>query len=138
VLANRKGDLKVSVINEVGKESVLGVLGAGNFFGEGRGRSVRSNGESDRDCTHDWYSLLKKNEVIRVLRPEHAFSDRFRLYAFTEHPNRGGFDRSAFQLERETAASSAFAARSLRQAITSGIDDSLHVGSSILRVVLHE
>src|ERR1017187_1404956 len=39
----QKGGVKLSVVNEVGKEAVLAILGAGDFFGEGgmAGQSVR-------------------------------------------------------------------------------------------------
>jgi CRP-like cAMP-binding protein len=43
VLYIQKGGVKLSVVNEVGKEAVLAILGPGDFFGEGgmAGQSVR-------------------------------------------------------------------------------------------------
>src|ERR1700675_957447 len=43
VLYLQKGGVRLSVVNEVGKEAVLAVLGSGDFFGEGSiaGQSVR-------------------------------------------------------------------------------------------------
>jgi hypothetical protein len=44
--------------------------------------------------------VIEKKEMIRALHSEHEFSDRFIAYhAFKEHPRRGGFGRSALQLE---------------------------------------
>jgi hypothetical protein len=49
------GGVKLSVVNEIGKEGVLAILGRCDFFGErGHGRSVCSNGDSDRNYTHDF------------------------------------------------------------------------------------
>src|ERR1700687_3952884 len=43
VIYIQKGGVKLSVVNEVGKEAVLAILGPGDFFGEGgmAGQSVR-------------------------------------------------------------------------------------------------
>src|ERR1700682_2711279 len=43
ILYIQKGEIKLSVINEVGKEAVVAILGAGDFFGEGNlaGQLVR-------------------------------------------------------------------------------------------------
>jgi hypothetical protein len=41
--------VKLSVVNEIVKEGALAILGRGDFSGEGGWRSVRSNGDSDRD-----------------------------------------------------------------------------------------
>jgi CRP-like cAMP-binding protein len=55
VMYIQKGGVKLSVVNEVGKEAVLAILRPGDFFGEGgHGRSVCSNGNSDRDYPHDF------------------------------------------------------------------------------------
>jgi len=55
VMYIQRGGVKLSVVNEVGKEAVLAILGPGDFFGEGEhGRPVCSNGNSDRDYTYDF------------------------------------------------------------------------------------
>ena len=43
VMYIQKGGVKLTVVNEVGKEAVLAILGPGDFFGEGgmAGQSVR-------------------------------------------------------------------------------------------------
>jgi CRP-like cAMP-binding protein len=55
VLYIQKGGIKLSVVNEVGKEAVVAMLGPGDFFGEGgHGRSACSYGDGDRDLSHDF------------------------------------------------------------------------------------
>ena len=53
VMYIQKGGIRLSVVNEVGKEAVVAMLGPGDFFGEGgHGRSGCSYGDGDRDHTH--------------------------------------------------------------------------------------
>src|SRR5207249_9245467 len=55
VMYIQNGGVKLSVVNAVGKEAVLAILRPGDFFGEGgHGRSVCSNGDSDRDYVHNF------------------------------------------------------------------------------------
>jgi CRP-like cAMP-binding protein len=54
VLYVQKDGIKLSVVNEVGKEAVVAMLGPGDFFGEGGpGRSACSYGDGDRNHAHD-------------------------------------------------------------------------------------
>ena len=62
VLYIQKGGIKLSVVNEVGKEAVVAMLGPGDFFGEGGGWSGRSNGDGDRDHTHDFTRYRKTRD----------------------------------------------------------------------------
>ena len=76
----RKGGIKVSVVNEVGKEAVVAMLGPGDFFGEGglAGQTVRMG--TATAITPTTLLVIEKQEMIRVLHAEHAFSDRFVAY----------------------------------------------------------
>ena len=80
VMYIQKGGVKLSVVNEVGKEAVLAILGPGDFFGEGgmAGQSVRMG--TATAVTPTTLLVIEKNEMIRVLHAEHAFSDRFMSY----------------------------------------------------------
>src|ERR1700726_854237 len=80
VMYVQKGGVKLSVVNEVGKEAVLAILGPGDFFGEGgmAGQSVRMG--TATAITPTTLLAIEKNEMIRVLHAEHAFSDRFVAY----------------------------------------------------------
>ena len=77
VLYIQKGDVRLSVVNERGKEAVVAVLGEGDFFGEGclAGQAVRIG--SATAVTATTVMSIDKKEMSRVLHAEHAFSDRF-------------------------------------------------------------
>src|SRR6202166_109098 len=85
VLYIQKGGIKLSVVNEVGKEAVVGMLGPGDFFGEGglAGQSVRMG--TATTITPTTLLVIEKNEMIRVLHAEHAFSDRFVSYMLSRN-----------------------------------------------------
>jgi CRP/FNR family transcriptional regulator, cyclic AMP receptor protein len=80
VMYLQKGGVKLSVVNEVGKEAVLAILGPGEFFGEGgmAGQALRMGTATAMAPTT--MLVIEKNEMIRVLHAEHAFSDRFVAY----------------------------------------------------------
>jgi CRP/FNR family cyclic AMP-dependent transcriptional regulator len=80
VMYVQKGNVKISVVNEVGKEAVLAILQPGDFFGEGgmAGQLVRKG--TATAITPTTLLVIEKAEMIRVLHVEHAFSDRFASY----------------------------------------------------------
>jgi CRP/FNR family transcriptional regulator, cyclic AMP receptor protein len=77
VLYIQKGNVRLSVVNERGKEAVVAVLGPGDFFGEGclAGQPVRIATAST--LTAATIMSIEKKEMSRVLHAEHTFSDRF-------------------------------------------------------------
>jgi CRP/FNR family transcriptional regulator, cyclic AMP receptor protein len=77
VLYIRAGGVKLSVVNEVGKEAVVAILGPGDFFGEGclAGQPVRIG--SATAMTPTTLLVIEKSEMLRVLHQERALSDRF-------------------------------------------------------------
>src|ERR1700723_4768454 len=77
VLYIQKGGVKLSVVNEVGKEAVVAILGPGDFFGEGciAGQTICI--ATAKTITPTTALVIEKSEMIRVLHVEHAFSDRF-------------------------------------------------------------
>jgi CRP/FNR family transcriptional regulator, cyclic AMP receptor protein len=80
VLYIQKGGIKLSVVNAVGKEAVVAMLGPGDFFGEGglAGQLVRMGTATAIAPTT--LLVIEKKEMVRVLHTEHAFSDRFIAY----------------------------------------------------------
>jgi CRP-like cAMP-binding protein len=77
VLYIQKGSVKLTVVNEAGKEAVVAMLGPGEFFGEGclAGQPQRmATAASTTPCT---ILVIEKPEMIRLLRAERALSDRF-------------------------------------------------------------
>ena len=80
VMYIRFGGVKLSVINEVGKEAVVAMLGPGDFFGEGclAGQKVRMG--TATAITPTTVLAIDRDEMVRVLHGEHQFSDRFINY----------------------------------------------------------
>jgi CRP/FNR family transcriptional regulator, cyclic AMP receptor protein len=80
VLYIQKGGVKLSVVNEVGKEAVVAILGPGDFFGEGclAGQTICMG--TATAITPTTVLVIEKNEMVRVLHAEHALSDRFISY----------------------------------------------------------
>jgi CRP-like cAMP-binding protein len=85
VLYIQKGGIKLSVVNEVGREAVVAMLGLGDFFGEGgmAGQLVRMGTATAIAPTT--LLVIEKREMIRVLHAEHAFSDRFLAYMLSRN-----------------------------------------------------
>jgi CRP/FNR family cyclic AMP-dependent transcriptional regulator len=85
VLYIQKGGVRLSVVNETGKEAVVAVLGPGDFFGEGclAGQPIRIG--SATAITATTVLIIEKKEMIRVLHAEHAFSDRFISYMLSRN-----------------------------------------------------
>ena len=73
----QSGRIKLSVVNEVGKEAVVAMLEPGDFFGEGclAGQPVRIG--TATAITPSAVLDIEKSEMFKVLHEQHAFSDRF-------------------------------------------------------------
>ena len=73
----QQGGVKLTVVNETGKEAVVGVLGPGDFFGEGclGGQVVCML--TATAVTPTTVLVIEKDEMLRVLHQEHELSDRF-------------------------------------------------------------
>ena len=80
VMYIQEGGVKLTVVNETGKEAVVAILGPGDFFGEGclAGQSVCM--ATVTTIAPTTVLVIEKNEMIRVLHEEHEFSDRFIAY----------------------------------------------------------
>ena len=77
VLYIQKGNVKLSVLSKSGREAVVAMLGAGEFFGEGclAGQPVRmGTATTTADST---VLLVDKTQMVRLLHQQHAMSDRF-------------------------------------------------------------
>lgn len=77
VLYIQKGGIKVTVVNEAGKEAVVAILGPGDFLGEGclAGQPLRVN--TATTITKSTILVIQKQEMIRVLHAERTLSERF-------------------------------------------------------------
>ncbi len=85
VMYIQNGGVKLSVVSEVGKEAVVGILGSGDFFGEGclAGQPICMG--TATAITPTAILVIEKNEMMRVLHAEHALSDRFMSYILSRN-----------------------------------------------------
>ena len=76
----QKGGVKISVVSKTGKEAVVGMLGPGDFIGEGglAGQPLRM--ATATAVTPVSALVIDNGEMSRVLHREHEFSDRFITY----------------------------------------------------------
>jgi CRP-like cAMP-binding protein len=73
----QKGKIKKTVISEQGKEAVVALLGAGDFFGEGclNGQTLRlSTVSALTECV---VMRIEKPAIVRVLHDEPKFAEMF-------------------------------------------------------------
>ena len=72
-----EGKVKLTVVSRQGKEAVVGIMGAGDFFGEGclAGQSLRmATATCMAACS---LMRLDKTDVIRTLHEQPSFSEMF-------------------------------------------------------------
>src|SRR6202045_3460025 len=80
VMYVQKGGVKLSVVNGSGKEAVVAMFGAGDFFGEGcmAGQAIRMG--TATAITATTVLVIDKTEMLRVLHAEQELSDHFIAY----------------------------------------------------------
>jgi len=73
----QKGNVKLSVVSKAGREAVVAMLGAGEFFGEGclAGQPIRMG--TATATTDSIILIVDKHKMVRLLHKQHAMSDRF-------------------------------------------------------------
>ena len=79
----QQGKIKITVVSEQGKEVVVAILGAGDFFGEGclvRQTLRMATVTAMMECE---IMRLEKAAIIRVLHEEPAFSELFMSHLLT-------------------------------------------------------
>jgi CRP/FNR family cyclic AMP-dependent transcriptional regulator len=81
----QKGRIKLTVLSDQGKEAVVGLLGPGQFFGEGCmiGHKQRiSTATAIEGCI---VTAIAKSTMIATLHNEPAFSELFTMYLLTRN-----------------------------------------------------
>jgi CRP-like cAMP-binding protein len=81
----QKGRIKVVVISEQGKEAVVGILGPGQFFGEGcmNGHSLRiATTTAMEECL---LTAISKAAMLATLHNQPKFSELFMAYLLTRN-----------------------------------------------------
>jgi CRP/FNR family transcriptional regulator, cyclic AMP receptor protein len=77
----QQGIVKITIVNEQGKEAVIALLEAGDFVGEScisNGSPVRITSASAIKPTT--LAVILKNEMLQALHGDKAFADRFIAY----------------------------------------------------------
>jgi CRP-like cAMP-binding protein len=127
VMYIQQGGVKLSVVNGIGKEAVVAVLGPGDFLGEGclAGQPMRmGTATAIRPTT---LLIIEKHEMIRVLRGEHQFSDRFISYMLARNIRIEAdlidqlFNSTEKRLARGSAACSIWQGRSTAKGSSEGV-----------------
>jgi CRP/FNR family cyclic AMP-dependent transcriptional regulator len=76
----QEGKVRLTVVSKIGKEATLGILSAGEFFGEGglAGQALRMGSATTMtDCE---LLQIDKKAMMLALHKEHTFSDLFVAY----------------------------------------------------------
>ena len=79
----QSGKVKVTVVSEQGKEAVVGILDAGQFFGEGclHGQTLRvGTARSMQECV---ITSITRKAMLATLRNEPRFAELFMTYLVT-------------------------------------------------------
>jgi len=76
----QSGKVKITAVSAQGKEAVVAILGAGDFFGEGcmAGQSLRIS--TARTLVESSIAHLEKTAVVRFLGTQPAFAETFTSY----------------------------------------------------------
>jgi CRP/FNR family cyclic AMP-dependent transcriptional regulator len=81
----QKGKVKLTVVSRQGKEAVIAILGADDFFGEGclAGQPRRmASATSMSDCS---LMRIRKADMISVMRAQPAFNELFLRYLLSRN-----------------------------------------------------
>jgi CRP/FNR family transcriptional regulator, cyclic AMP receptor protein len=81
----QEGKIKIVVSSEHGKEAVVGVMGPGEFFGEGCliGQPLRL--ATAKAMTESQVVRVSKDEMVRVLHAEPRFAELFMTHLLTRN-----------------------------------------------------
>jgi CRP/FNR family cyclic AMP-dependent transcriptional regulator len=85
VMYIQQGGVKLTVVNESGKEAVVAILGQGDFIGEGCLAGHANYLASAIAISGTSVLVLERAEMIRALHEEHEFSDRFIAYMLSRN-----------------------------------------------------
>jgi CRP-like cAMP-binding protein len=79
------GKVKLTVVSKTGKEAMIGIVGEGDFFGEGSlaGQTLRmGSATAMTDCA---VLRIEKRAMMEALHREHEFSDLFVAYLLSRN-----------------------------------------------------
>jgi len=79
----QRGKLKLSIVSEGGKEAVVAIVSANDFFGEGCLAGQRHRLATAYTMTESIVVRIEKAVFMRVMHKESAFTDLFMAYVMT-------------------------------------------------------
>jgi CRP/FNR family transcriptional regulator, cyclic AMP receptor protein len=85
VMYIQRGGVKLSVVNEVGKEAVVAILGRGDFFGEGCLAGQHTRIGTARAFAPTTILVIEKDEMMRLLHDKQELSDSFMSYVLSRN-----------------------------------------------------
>ncbi len=85
VMFIRKGAVKLSVVSKTGKEAVVGLLGDGDFFGEGCLAGQTKRMATATAMATSTIVVVDRQEMTGSLHKHPAFSDRFLSHMLTRN-----------------------------------------------------
>ena len=85
VLYIQQGSIKLSVLSRTGKEAVVAILAAGDFFGEGCLAGQPRRMATASALTASTVLIVEKPQMLEMLRTQPALSDRFLSHMLTRN-----------------------------------------------------
>jgi CRP-like cAMP-binding protein len=80
----QRGRAKITVVSSAGKEATIMLLSPGEFLGEGALAEVPELRPSTATAISACTALkIKREEIVRIMREEHAFSEMFMKFLLT-------------------------------------------------------
>jgi len=76
VMYIQEGKVKLSVVNELGKEAIVAILGPAEFFGDGYLANQPVRMETATALIPTTVSVIQKSALMRAIHGDRAFSDR--------------------------------------------------------------
>jgi CRP/FNR family transcriptional regulator, cyclic AMP receptor protein len=81
----RKGKIKVTVLSDSGKEAAVGIVGAGQFFGEGCMNSHQLRISTTTAMESCIITVMTKDAMIAAIHDEPQFCDMFMAYLLSRN-----------------------------------------------------
>jgi CRP/FNR family transcriptional regulator, cyclic AMP receptor protein len=85
VMYVEQGTVRLSVLSHAGKEAVIAVLEAGQFFGEGCLVGQPTRMATASATTASTIVVVEKQDMVRQLHAQRAFADRFLTHMLTRN-----------------------------------------------------
>jgi CRP-like cAMP-binding protein len=81
----QEGSVKITVVNEIGKEAVIAILGPEDFFGEGCLADQPIRMGNAKSITPSTVLVIDKDEMAKVLHDQRELSDLFINFVLTRN-----------------------------------------------------